>query len=129
MHVSNRFPAKSSSSGSSYGTQASDYLVSYTTDSCSTLALELLPERELELSHAHVVFTNRLFGTRDESDGRYHMSVSVYGFPSLISTTGIVEAPAKPKEFYELKQRYAALGLPVPMEGLKEKLRQVHRLR
>ncbi|MFN3550645.1 MAG: DUF6775 family putative metallopeptidase, partial [Endomicrobiia bacterium] len=28
----------------------------------------------------------------------------IYSFPSIISTTGIVEAPAKPKEFY-LKKR------------------------
>lgn len=47
----------------------------------------------------------------------------MYGFPSLISTTGIVEAPAKPKEFYELKQEYVALGLPVPIEELKKKFR------
>jgi hypothetical protein len=88
-----------------------------------TLALELLPEGELDLSHIHIIFTNRLFGTWDENDGRYHMRVSVYGFPSLISTTGIVEAPAKPKEFYELKQKYVALGLPVWIEELKEKFR------
>ncbi|MFN4133889.1 MAG: DUF6775 family putative metallopeptidase, partial [Candidatus Hadarchaeales archaeon] len=41
------------------------------------------------------------------------------GWPSLISTTGIVEAPAKPKDFYRLKQVYAASGVPV--DELKEK--------
>lgn len=84
---------------------------------------ELLPEEEFTIEHAHIVFTNRLFGTWDGGDGRYHARVSVYGFPSLLSTTGIVEAPAKPKEYYALKQQYAALGGPIPLEELKEKFR------
>ncbi len=72
----------------------------------------LLPHLERNLSqHIHVVFTNQLFGTWDESDQRYHARVSVYGFPSILSTTGIVEAPAKPREYYFLKQQYAALGM------------------
>ena len=85
---------------------------------------ELLPADEFSVEHAHVAFTNRLFGTFDEGDRRYHARVSVYGFPSIISTTGIVEAPAKPREFYLLKQQYAALGMAdVPLEVLKEKFR------
>jgi len=83
---------------------------------------ELLPADEFSVEHAHVAFTNRLFGTFDEGDRRYHARVSVYGFPSIISTTGIVEAPAKPREFYLLKQQYASLGMAdVPLEVLKEK--------
>jgi hypothetical protein len=85
-------------------------------------ALDLLPRDELTLDNLHVVFTNRLFGTY-EPDGRYHAHVSIYGFPSLISTTGIVEAPAKPKEFYELKRRYLVLGDQVALEKLKERFR------
>jgi predicted Zn-dependent protease len=87
------------------------------------ILFDLLPRDELHLGHAHIVFTNRLFGTWDEGDGRYHARVSVYGFPALISTTGIVEAPAKPREYYVLKQGYASLGLPVPYEELREKFR------
>jgi len=85
---------------------------------------DLIPEGEFDIGHAHIVFTNRLFGTFDEGDRRYHARVSVYGFPSLISTTGIVEAPARPKEFYVMKQRYAALGgTDARLEELKEKFR------
>ncbi len=65
---------------------------------------KLIPEEESDLDHSHIIFTNQLFGTWDEGDLRYHARVSVYGFPSIISTTGIVEAPAKPKQFY-LKRR------------------------
>lgn len=48
----------------------------------------------------HIVFTNRLIGTWDRSGQRYHARVSIYGWPSIISTTGVVEAPAKPQEYY-----------------------------
>jgi hypothetical protein len=61
-----------------------------------------------------ILFTNQLFGTWDRDDRRYHARVSLYGFPNLISVTGLVEAPAKPKEYYLKKQ----MGLPVEM--LKE---------
>ena len=72
----------------------------------------LIPPEERGLDHIHVVFTNQLFGTWEDSDRRYHARVSVYGFPDLISTTGLVEAPAKPREYYFLKQHYTALGMP-----------------
>ncbi len=64
----------------------------------------LIPKEEASLNHCHIVFTNILFGSYDETDKRYHLRVSIYGFPSIISTTGIVEAPAKPREFYLKKQ-------------------------
>jgi hypothetical protein len=85
---------------------------------------DLIPSDELGPENLHIVFTNRLFGTWDENDRRYHARVGVYGFPSIISTTGIVEAPAKPKEFYLIKQQYAAIGkMDVPLEVLKERFR------
>ena len=65
---------------------------------------ELIPESESSLQYCHISFTNQLFATWDEADKRNHLRASIYGFPSIISATGIVEAPAKPREFY-LKQR------------------------
>lgn len=70
---------------------------------------ELISQEERRLKFVHIVFTNRLFATWEESDRRYHARVSVYGIPSIISTTGIVEAPAKPREYYLLKQQYEML--------------------
>jgi hypothetical protein len=56
---------------------------------------------ELTSGFVHIIFTNRLFGTFEAK--RYHARVILTGLPSLISTSGIVEAPAKPKEYYWLK--------------------------
>lgn len=58
----------------------------------------------LTVEIAHVVFTNQLIGTWDDNDKRYHARVAVYGYPSIISTSGVVEAPARPRDFYLKRQ-------------------------
>jgi hypothetical protein len=75
---------------------------------------DLIFKRGMVFKRCIILFTNQLFGTWDRDDRRYHARVSLYGFPNLISVTGLVEAPAKPKEFYLKRQ----MGLPVEM--LKE---------
>ncbi len=76
----------------------------------------LLPPDESPEKAIHLIFTDRLFATWDENDKRYHARVSVYGLPSLISTAGIVEGPAKPREYY-FKSR-----MGVDREELKKEL-------
>jgi len=71
---------------------------------------EIMPREERSLEFVHIFFTNRLFATWDGGNKRYHLRTSVYGVPSIISTTGLVEAPAKPREYYLLKQQYERLG-------------------
>jgi len=73
-----------------------------------------ISESKPNLKGCSMLFTNQLFGTWDRDDLRYHARTSIYGFPNLISVTGLVEAPAKPKAFYLRRQ----MGWPV--EGLKE---------
>ena len=77
----------------------------------------VIAREEQKLSRLHIIFTNQLLGTWDGKDRRYHARVSVYGLPSILSTTGVVEAPAKPKEFY-LERR-----LGVDLHMLKEEYR------
>jgi len=64
------------------------------------IAFTRLPREERALDVAHVWFTERLFATWDEDDRRYHARASVYGQPSIISSSGLVHAPAKQREFY-----------------------------
>lgn len=79
----------------------------------------MIPEEEKKLDYAHMIFTNRLFATFDQNDKRYHARVIICGYPSIISTSGIVEAPAKPKGFYVAKQKLGSLGLEA-IDALKE---------
>jgi hypothetical protein len=78
--------------------------VMYDGFSLQSILYLLIPKYEKGLEHLHIVFTNQLIATWDDYDRRYHLRVGVYGQPSIISTSGIVEAPAKPREFYILKQ-------------------------
>jgi len=61
---------------------------------------DLIPENELTLDKFHVIFTNKLTCTYDYNDYRYHGRALIGSNPSIISTTGIIEAPAKPREYY-----------------------------
>lgn len=71
----------------------------------------LIQPRERGLDSVHIVITNQLLGTWEAADCRYHARVAVFGYPSIVSTSGVVEAPARPREYYLLKQRYHALGM------------------
>jgi len=77
----------------------------------------LIPPFERTWEHLHIIFTHRLLGTWEEGDRRYHIRVIVCGYPSLISTSGIVEGPAKPKEFYRLRRIFKG---DISVEALKE---------
>lgn len=70
----------------------------------------LINKEERGFEHIHIVITNQLIVTWDEFDRRYHLRIGVYGFPSIISLPGIVEAPAKPREFYIMKN----MGVSLP---------------
>lgn len=70
----------------------------------------LIPKKESGLDFIHIAFTCQLLATWEEDDRRYHLRTAVFGYPSIISTTGMVEAPAKPRGYYLLKGQYQALG-------------------
>jgi hypothetical protein len=61
---------------------------------------EIIPSAEISLAHIHITFTNLLTCTFNEDDWRYHGRAVICGTPSIVSTTGIVEALGKPREFY-----------------------------
>jgi hypothetical protein len=86
---------------------------------------EVLPKPESSFPHLHLIFTNRSIATWDSGDGRYHARTCVLGFPSIISIPGIVEAPAKPREFYIQRKALVASGMAreIVEEELKEKFR------
>jgi hypothetical protein len=80
----------------------------------------LINKIESNTDHTHIVFEDRLICTFSEDDWRYHARTLVCGVPSIISTTGMVEAPAKPKEWY-LKQMQLTAHGPDPGEVAEEK--------
>ena len=75
---------------------------------------EVLPAAERD--HVQILLTSLSICTFSEDDWRYHARAVVCGTPSIISVTGIVEGPAKPREFY-----LAQLGGMTDVGSLKKR--------
>ncbi|UCC95250.1 MAG: hypothetical protein JSW40_00455 [Candidatus Omnitrophota bacterium] len=60
----------------------------------------LIREEERKLSFCHMVFTDQRMATFDENNKHYHLRVGIYGTPNIISPYGIIEALAKPRDYY-----------------------------
>ncbi len=63
---------------------------------------------ELLQNSFHLIVTGKLLGTFGFR--RYHARVIISGLPSLISTSGLVEGPARPREYYFLKAEFLHSG-------------------
>ncbi|MEM2891307.1 MAG: hypothetical protein QXJ32_02195 [Thermoplasmata archaeon] len=80
--------------------------------------------RELDPTAASIVFTNRLITTFSRDDLRHHLRMLVCGFPSIISVPGVVEAPARPREYYVLRRELEVMGAaPFQLERLKDEFK------
>lgn len=81
-------------------TSVTENIIMYDGFEFQKVLTELIPNNELSLDKFHVIFTNKLTCTFDQNDFRYHGRTVIGSNPSIISTTGIIEAPAKPREYY-----------------------------
>jgi hypothetical protein len=79
---------------------------------------QVLPENSRGSHTLHLVLTNQLFGTWSLDDLRFHARTSIYGIPSIISTAGLVEAPAKSRQYYLARQ------MGVSPEVLEQKFKE-----
>ncbi len=66
-----------------------------------------------------VFITSDYIATFDRDDLRWHLRYGVFSFPAIISLPGIIEAPARPREYYLLRSQ----GVPEEMmpDSLKER--------
>lgn len=77
----------------------------------------VLAEEERSFASCHIALTNQLFATWDNDNKRYHARTSIYGIPSIVSISGLVEAPARSRSYY--LSRY----MGHPNEAIDEKFR------
>lgn len=83
------------------------------------LRQQLAPDAS-SLDHLHIILLDRALGTWGAHDGRWHKRVNILGQPALISVPGLYEAPAKPEEYYQVKQSHAMMsGGSPPREVLE----------
>ena len=85
------------------------------------LLKKIIPQEELSLDYFHLVFTTRLTCTYDYEDYRYHGRAVICSNPSIISTTGIIEAPAKPRAYYISMYQSITRGLNI--DALKDQFK------
>ena len=79
---------------------------------------DVIPENENKINILNIFFTDYLIGTFSEEDFRYHARAIVGANPIIISISGIIEAPAKPKQYYLDIMKNSMLGTK---ENLNEK--------
>lgn len=68
----------------------------------------LLAHKEKRFDFLHVIFTNQRLATFE--GGRWHLRTILLSFPVVISTTGLVEAPAREREYYLISSFDQALA-------------------
>ena len=105
-------------------TSKTENIIMYDGFEMQKVLTELIPEGERTADSFHIFFTNKLTCTYDYNDYRYHGRALIGANPSIISTTGIIEAPAKPREYYlELMSNFTQ-GINV--ESIKQKYKGMY---
>ncbi|MBA4718271.1 MAG: hypothetical protein HRO68_03915 [Nitrosopumilus sp.] len=91
---------------------------------------KLIPINENNIDTLHIIFTNKLTCTFDENDYRYHARAIIGSNPTIISTTGMIEAPAKPKQYYlDLMTNFSESRVKEIKKKYKGKFLEYHDLR
>jgi hypothetical protein len=75
----------------------------------------LIPEAERIFPEFHIIITDRLIMSWDEDESKYHARVVLFGIPSIISMSGLVEAPARAREYYIARQVADSIGIKNPL--------------
>ena len=79
-----------------------------------------LSHNETYLDQLHIALTPRLMVTKDDMDRRYHARTILSAQPSIISSSGLVEAPARSAEYYAFQAGYKMMGREIPDDVLKK---------
>jgi len=74
---------------------------------------DVITENDSDQNNLHIVFTNKLTCTYDTADSRYHGRSVICSNPAIISTTGMIEAPARPREYYFEAMKCKTQGLDI----------------
>ena len=70
----------------------------------------LLPQEESGSSDLHIVLSDHCIADWDTDTRRARLRIASLGQPTVISTCGLIEAPAKPRQYHFLRTQLAILG-------------------
>lgn len=96
------------------------YGVLYDATRVATALRKWIPKREMTLDINHIVFIDRLIASH--TGERYHARMLYCSLPSIISTLGMIQAPARPREFYILRNSNPSMPEEAMLEQFKERV-------
>lgn len=102
-------------------THTSNNIILYDGFEIQNIFREIIPDSESSYDKLHIIFTTRLTCSYDYDDYRYHGRAVICSNPSIISTTGIIEAPAKPREYYLRLNEKISQGMN--LDAIKQEFR------
>lgn len=79
-----------------------------------------IPKDERRLNKHHIVFLDRLIAT--PGGDKFHARTVYCSFPSIISTLGMIQAPARPKEYYVLRNANPYIPEEVLLEQFRDRV-------
>ena len=88
-------------------------VVMYDAFEIQNIIYDTITENDADSNNLHIIFTNKLICTYDTVDGRYHARTVICSNPAIISTTGMIEAPARSKEYYFEAMKCKMQGLSI----------------
>lgn len=108
-----------------------DNIVMYDGFEFKQIIANAIPQSESQSNKFHLICTDKLTCTYDYDDYRYHGRAVICSNPAIISTTGIIEAPAKPREYYlqMFENMTQGLNLDVIKNQFKGKYLEYHDLK
>ena len=78
----------------------------------------LIPDEEQTQDRLHIMFTANFLGVWREDEAYLRLQATALGLPNLISTSGLVEALALPKQYHFMRQQAAILGVDENLDEL-----------
>lgn len=92
----------------------------YPADALQEVVAPLLPRDERGSGKLHLVFVSQCIGQWNAQLRQFSLGIIQPGEPTLISTSGIVEAPKPPREYSFRRAQLVAFGLGEALEYLDE---------
>ncbi len=80
----------------------------------------LIPEEESSSEQVHIAITAEHIGDFDLDDRRFHLRTIALSEPAIISTCGLVDALARPREYEFKRMQYMMVGLHEALAELEE---------
>lgn len=95
-----------------------DLDVVYESSALQAILKLLIPDEERAGDRLHIMFTANYLGVWREDEAYLRLQAAVLGLPSVISTSGLVEALELPKQYHFLRQQVAILGVEEDVEDI-----------